>query len=138
MPTDNETAVRRFYEALACGDTELVDGALAPGWEAVPALHTGPGPDGWKKTVEHLSGVLSGLAVTVEHLVASGDMVAVRSVARGLHTGPLLGVEGTGREVELRASDFHQLAGGLIVRTWHLEDYFGLAGRLGLELTRGA
>ncbi|MDF6045823.1 hypothetical protein LRD69_27490 [Streptomyces sp. JH14] len=44
MPTDNETAVRRFYEGLATGNTALVDGVLAAGWEAVPAMRTGPSP----------------------------------------------------------------------------------------------
>ncbi|MDF6045866.1 hypothetical protein LRD69_27765 [Streptomyces sp. JH14] len=46
MATENEIAVRRFYEALATGDTTLVDEALAPDWEAVPAMRTGPGADG--------------------------------------------------------------------------------------------
>lgn len=44
-------AVRRFYEALNTGDTALVDQALAPGWEAVPALRTGPGSEGWKASI---------------------------------------------------------------------------------------
>ncbi|GLW23671.1 DUF4440 domain-containing protein [Microbispora triticiradicis] len=138
MATENEIAARRFYEALATGDTALVDEALAPDWEAVPALRSATGLDGWKKSIDHLRGVFSGLTVTIEHIVESGDMVAVRSVGRGVHTGELLGVEGTGREVELRASDFHQMAGGRIVRTWHLEDYFGIAQQIGLEFTRGA
>ncbi|CAK7283777.1 ester cyclase [Streptomyces sp. RM1] len=138
MPTDNEIAVKRFYDALATGDTSLVDAALAPDWEAVPALRTGPGADGWKKSIEHLRGVFSGLTVTIADVVASGDMVAVRSVGRGVHVGELLGVEGTGREVEFRASDFHQVVDGRIVRTWHLEDYFGIATQIGLEFTRGA
>ncbi|MEV5409755.1 ester cyclase [Thermopolyspora sp. NPDC052614] len=138
MTTDNEIAVRRFYEALATGDTALVDEALAADWEAVPAMRTGPGPDGWKKSIEHLRGVFTGLTVTIEHVVESGDMVAVRSVGRGVHAGELLGVEGTGREVEFQASDFHQVIDGRIVRTWHLEDYFGIARQLGLEFTRVA
>ncbi|MET8613718.1 ester cyclase [Streptomyces misionensis] len=138
MPTDNEIAVKRFYDALATGDTSLVDAALAPDWEAVPALRTGPGADGWKKSIEHLRGVFSGLTVTIADVVASGDMVAVRSVGRGVHVGELLGVDGTGREVEFRASDFHQVVDGRIVRTWHLEDYFGIAAQIGLEFTRGA
>ncbi|QLJ02503.1 ester cyclase [Streptomyces sp. NEAU-sy36] len=138
MSTDNEIAVQRFYEALATGDTSLVDEALAPDWEAVPALRTGPGADGWKKSIEHLRGAFSGLTVTIADVVASDEMVAVRSVGRGVHVGKLLGVEGTGREVEFRASDFHQVVDGRIVRTWHLEDYFGIATQIGLEFTRGA
>ncbi|MFB7501133.1 ester cyclase [Streptomyces sp. NPDC056161] len=119
-----ETVVRRFYEALSTGDTTLVDDALTADWAAVPALRTGPGADGWKAGIAHLRGVFTDLTITIEDVVVSGDLVAVRAVSRGVHTGELLGVPGTGRTVELRAADFHRLVGGRIARTWHLEDYF--------------
>ncbi|SCD54810.1 Predicted ester cyclase [Streptomyces sp. BpilaLS-43] len=138
MPTNNEIVVRRFYEALSTGDTALVDEALAADWEAVPPLRTGCGPEGWKASIAHLRGVFSDLTVEFEAVVANGDMVAVRAVNRARHTGELLGVEGTGREVEFRAADFHRVVGGRIVRTWHLEDYFAIATQIGPEFTRGA
>ncbi|MGA4538831.1 ester cyclase [Uniformispora flossi] len=135
---DAENAVRRFYDALATGDTSLVDESLAPAWEAVPAMRTGGGPDGWKAGIAHLRGVFTDLELTIEDVVVSGDgqLVAVRSVCRGVHTGELLGVPGTGRAIEFRACDVHRLAGGRIVTTWHLEDYFGIATQLGLTFSR--
>lgn len=138
MTTDNEIAVRRSYEALVTGDTALVDDALALDWEAVPPLRTGNGPEGWKATISHLHGALGDLTVEIENIVVNGDMVAVMAVTRAKHTGHLLGVEGTGREVEFRAADFHRVLDGRIVRTWHLEDYFAIARQIGLEFTQGA
>jgi predicted ester cyclase len=138
MATNQEIAVRRFYEALSTGDTALVDEALAADWEAVPPLRTGGGPEGWKASIAHLRAVFSELTIDIEDVVVNGDMVAVRAVNRAKQTGELLGVEGTGREVEFRAADFHRVADGRIVRTWHLEDYFTLATQIGLEFTRGA
>lgn len=135
--TEAEATVRKFYDALTTGDTTLVDEALAADWEAIPAMRTGGGPDGWKKSIAHLRGVFVGLATTIEEVIVSdgGNLAAVRSVTRGVHTGELLGVPGTGREVEFRAADFHRLENGLIVQTWHLEDYFGLATQLGLKFS---
>lgn len=133
--TEAETTVRRFYEALDSGDTKLVDQALSAGWEAVPALRTGGGPDGWKAAIGHLRGVFTELVVTIEQVVVSGDLVAVRSVNRGVHTGVLLGVPGTGRRIEFLASDVHRLEDGRIVQTWHLEDYFGIATQIGLKFS---
>lgn len=130
-----EATVRRFYEALNTGETALVDQALIPAWEAVPALRSGPGAAGWKASIAHLRGVFTDLTVTIEDVVVSGDRVAVRSVNRGVHTGELLGVAGTGREVEFRASDVHRLENGRIAQTWHLEDYFGIATQIGLTFT---
>ena len=131
-----ETIVRRMYEPLTTGDTTLVDQALIPDWEAVPPLQAGPGAAGWKATVAHLRAVFTDLTISIEDVVVSGDLVAVRSVSRGTHTGELLGVPGTGRQIEIRAADFHRLAGGRIVQTWHLEDYFGVAVQLGLTVSR--
>ncbi len=130
--TEAEITVRHMYDALSTGDTTLVDQALAPDWAAHPALRTGGGPAGWKATIAHLRGAFTDLTVTIEDVVVAGDRVAVRAVTRGVHTGELLGVPGTGRPVEFRAADFHRLTGGRIAATWHLEDYFGLAAQLGL------
>lgn len=133
--SEAEVIVRRFYEPLSTGDTGVIDEALAPDWEAIPAMRTGPGADGWKASIAHLRGAFTDLTTTIEDVVVSGDLVAVRSVSRGVHTGELLGVPGTGRQIEFRASDFHRLENGRIVRTWHLEDYFGIATQLGLKFS---
>lgn len=128
--SEAEALVRRFYEPLTTGEADLVDEVLTPEWEALPALHAGPGPDGWKATVGYLRSVLDGLSFTIEDVVASGDRVAVRSVTRGTHKAELLGVPATGRQIEIRASDYHQVDGGRIIRSWHLEDYYGVLQQL--------
>jgi predicted ester cyclase len=136
--TSNAAAVvRRFYDALGTGDLALVDAALAPSWSAIPALRTGAGPDGWKASIAHLRGVFEDLEVLVEDVVVQDDRVAVRTLNRGVHRGELLGVAGTGRTIEFRASDVHRLREGLIVETWHLEDYFAIATQLGLSFRAG-
>ena len=132
---DSETTVRHFYEALNTGDTRLLDEALAPDWEAVPPLRTGPGREGWKVSIDHLRSVFSQLTVTIEDIIVSDDRAAARTVNRGVHSAELIGVPATGRELEFRACDMHQLRDGLIVRSWHLEDYFAIANQLGLQFS---
>ncbi|WP_410652232.1 ester cyclase [Amycolatopsis sp. cmx-4-54] len=128
------TVIRRFYDTLSTGDLTLVDAVLAPGWEAVPALSI-DGPEGWKATVTYLRTALSDLELVIEDVVVDGDRVAVSSTCRGVHTGELLGVAGTGRQVEFQAIDVHRLEHGRIVWSRHLEDHFGLAHQLGLTFT---
>ena len=135
VTTSAETTVRRFYEPLSTGDTSVLDEALAPNWDPIPALRTGSGPGAWKASVEHLRGVFADLQVTIEDVIVSGDRVAVRTVNRGIHDADLLGVPATGRAIEFRAADVHRLENGRIVETWHLEDYFGIAAQLGLKFS---
>jgi predicted ester cyclase len=133
--TGAETTVRHLYDSLSTGDTTLADQALAADWQAYPPMRTGGGPAGWKAAIAHLRGVFTDLTVTIEDVVVAGDRVAVRAVTRGVHTGELLGVPGTGHPVEFRVADFHRLTSGRIAATWHLEDYFGLARQLGLTFS---
>jgi predicted ester cyclase len=64
------------------------------------------------------------LHFTIEDLFVAREKVVVRSTARGTHQGTFLGVPPTGQRVEFRAADIHRVAHGLIVDTWHLEDFF--------------
>ncbi len=133
---DAEATVRRFYEAMSSGNAGLADEVLAPDWEDIPLNPgQGPGREGYKQTIAYLRGVFPDLNITIEDIVVSGDRVAVRSVARGTHSGEILGVPATGRQVEFRAFDFHRLEGGQIFQSWHLEDYFGLLNQLGVTFT---
>lgn len=133
--TEIETVAKRFYEPLMTGDVQSLDAVMAADWQAVPALRSGPGREGWKASINLLRGVFGDMTVSIEAVVASGDLVAVRSVTGGVHIGELLGVAGTGNKVEFRAADFHRFEDGKIVQSWHLEDYFGIATQLGLTFT---
>lgn len=135
---DAEAVVRRFYEAMSTGALHVADEVLTVDWEDIPLLPgVGTGPQGYKDTITFLRSVFPDLTRTVEDVVVDGDAqqgkVAVRSTARGTHSGAILGVEATGREVTFAAFDVHHLREGRIERSWHLEDYTGLLQQLGTE-----
>jgi predicted ester cyclase len=137
MPIDNSaatTAVRGFYDALATGDLSVLDTSLSADWEAIPALRV-PGPDGWKASITNLRNAFSDITVTIDKMIVDGDMVAVLGTTRATHTGELLGVPATGREITFRSSDMHRVENGRVVQSWHLEDYFGVAQQLGLKFS---
>ena len=68
--------------------------------------------------------------VTHEDLIAAGDEVAVRNTVSGTHQGGFMGHQPTGRRIEMRTMDIHQVRDGTIVTTWHLEDFAGLMAQL--------
>jgi predicted ester cyclase len=57
-------------------------------------------------------------------------MVGVRTTMHGVHTGGLFGIAPTGRQTEVRAHDFHQIADGRIVRIHHMEDWLSNSAAL--------
>jgi len=54
--------------------------------------------------------------------------VPVEAGAR--EAGAFMGHQPTGRRIEMRTMDIHQIRDGRIITTWHLEDFAGLLAQL--------
>ena len=135
---DSEAAVRQFYQALSTGDASLLDEVLAEDWEDIPLPPgTKLGRESFKaEGLAWMRAVFPDFTVANEDIIVSADgsKVAVRSVSGGTHAGEVLGIPATGKRAEFRAFDIHHLRDGVIVRTWHLEDFFGLVRQLGAQV----
>jgi len=62
------------------------------------------------------------------------DLPAAEPERRAEEIERVLGIPATGKRAEFRAFDIHHLKGGVIVRTWHLEDFFGMLRQLGTQV----
>ncbi len=129
--TSRQDVVRQFYAIFASGDVSRFDDVLADGWELKPALFGMPGTRaGESQAIAYLHGVLSDISYTVEEIYDCGDVVACRNTLRGVQRGPFLGLFAPGARIELMTMEFHTVKDGRIVRTWHLEDFFGVQQQL--------
>jgi steroid delta-isomerase-like uncharacterized protein len=72
------------------------------------------------------------LWVTVRQSVVQGDRVALHWSARGTHSGSMLHIPATNREVEVQGMLFLEFRDGLIVRGSSVWDMAGLLRALGL------
>jgi predicted ester cyclase len=68
--------------------------------------------------------------VVHEDLIAQGDRVAVRNTVSGTHQSAFMGIQPTGKHIEMLTIDVHQVRDGQILATWHLEDFAGLMAQL--------
>ena len=129
--TDILDVVRAFYEPFRTGDTTIYDEILAEDWIDIPL---GPGqeqgPAGMAAQIAAFRQAMPDYNVKHEDLIVGGDRVAVRNTVSGTHLGPFMGYEPTGRHVEIRTMDIHQLRDHRIIATWHLEDFAGLMAQL--------
>jgi predicted ester cyclase len=72
------------------------------------------------------------IRVTVEFLIAEGDMVAVRDTNWVKSTGEFQGMPPTGKEATLTSNDIYRIAGGKVVEQWFEADATGLLQQLGV------
>ena len=116
----NKALVRRFLEAQANGNLNLIDEVLTPHFVDHDRL-PGQAPDreGYKQTVAEYHAAFSNVRFLVEDQVAEGDKVVTRFIVRATHDlGELMGVGPTGREVTYKAMAIHRIVGGKIVEEW--------------------
>jgi len=129
--TDLADLVRGFYEPFRTGDTSIYDEVLAQDWIDVPlAPGQQQGPAGMAGQIAAFRHAMPDYNVTHEDLIVQGDKVAVRNTVSGTHQGTFMGIQPTGKHIEMRTMDVHQVRDGRIIATWHLEDFAGLMAQL--------
>ena len=125
---DDTATVQTFYDLLSNpGSEELAASFLAvtsEGWESIGNY------SGENETREEFVGqmgffsqLIPDLDWSVQAMHQDGDFVTVRSRATGTPTGPFFGVDGEGRSFDILTIDIHELDDGVIVRTYHVEDW---------------
>jgi steroid delta-isomerase-like uncharacterized protein len=118
----NKALIRAHYENAA----NAYRPSLIERYVAVDFVDHGhrdlTGPECVKLQARTLRAAFPDLTVTIEDLVAEGDLVAVRGTWRGTHRGMFRGVPPIGRSIELTCMAFWRVAGGQIRESWNLID----------------
>ena len=124
--------VEAFYNAFNQHDPRLFDTVLSEGWEDIPlAPNQEPGPKGLKLILRELIVAFPDLALGIEEIIVVPRKAAARVLLTGTHRGSLFSIPATNKVVRMVLHEFHELDGGRIVRTWHLEDWFSLFLQIG-------
>lgn len=131
--TDENKEIVRRLEAIWDGDMEIVDELVAADFlnhnPLVPDAP--PGPAGFKQNVSALRTAFPDIEFATEDVVAEGNKVVFRAVGHGTHEGELMGVEPTGREIELTGIVIFRIDEGQVVERWAQFDTIGMLRQLG-------
>jgi predicted ester cyclase len=72
------------------------------------------------------------LSIDLESLVADDDSVVVTLTVTGTHSGPLMGIEPTGRRMSVRGIQVGRFEDGMLVERWGSTDQLGMLQQLGI------
>lgn len=139
MSEENKAIARRVYdEYWNQNKAGVLDEIFAPdvvNHELPPGLP--PGVEGTKAYLGMFLSAFPDTEMTVNHQVAEGDTVVTLWTANGTHTGDLMGVAPTGKQVTVTGIDVYRFAGGQVVEAWGEFDQMGLMQQLGVIPTPG-
>jgi predicted ester cyclase len=127
-----ELSRRVTDEVWTAGNLDVIDELFAPdyhGW--TPTDGEIRGPQGFREIVQRYRSAFSGTSMTADHMVAEGDWVTVTWTAHGTHTGELMGIAPTGREVTVTGVDVSRIANGKFAESHGNFDALGMLQQLG-------
>jgi steroid delta-isomerase-like uncharacterized protein len=132
MSSENKALARQWFEDVwnrgrdAAIDEMLSADAVVHGLGA--DLH---GPAGFRSFHAAYRSAFPDVFVTIEHVVAEGDMVAAHWTGTGTHLGSGLGFAPTGKHVSFSGMVFMRVQGGKFVEGWNQFDQLGMLQQIG-------
>ncbi|WP_312223756.1 ester cyclase [Rhizobium rhizoryzae] len=123
MSDENKEVVRRFnIEVIQNGSEVTFHALMSPDFinhAAPPGMPQGP-ESMWNTFEKVLRPALSNLKIVIHDQIAEGDKVTTRKTISGIHSGTLLGVPATGRELTISVIDIVRIEGGRYAEHWGL------------------
>jgi predicted ester cyclase len=131
-PEENKQIMVRHVEEIWNGkNLDAADELFHP--EAVtPYAPLPPGPQGCKVIAGMFHTAFPDFHMTVEDILAEGDLVGARFRQTGTQQGELFGIPPTGKPVDFEEMAVVQIADGKIVSTWFETDLLTMMQQLGV------
>ena len=131
----NKELMRKSFEEWNKGSSEFFMEATTPDY-VIYSPSGNPNPASREEAVENVKMFWKGfpdISFNIEELIAVGDKIIVRFIARGTHEGEFMGIPATGKKIEVSAIIISRIEDGKFVEEWEEMDTLGLMMQLGME-----
>lgn len=88
--------------------------------------------DGFKQFIGATRTGFPDIQISIENIVAEGDLVAAAYTASGTHTGDYMGIPQTGNAVEITGVTIFRIGDGKVAEAWWVMDTLRLLQQLGV------
>src|ERR1700693_2617577 len=129
----SDELVRAFFAAVNDGDDERIDAAAARSFLSYD-VHGTRSRTGFKRYAAELHQAFSGLRLEVHEnvgVLVEGDLVALRTIITGTHTGPYAGVAATGSQIQTSASHIFRVRDDQFVEHLRVVDTYRILAAIG-------
>jgi predicted ester cyclase len=135
-----EETVRSYFDAVIARDPEgMAEHWAEDGIEEILPVGIFRGPEEVKAWFTELFTAVPDLDMTLDRVLAHDNDVLVQWRATGTFTGgSLMGVEATGRRIDVRGLDWLEVKGDKVVRNTAFSDGMALARGMGLIPPQGS
>lgn len=124
--------VRTFYvEVFNRANLEVIDEMIDPEFEDHDPSNPSNDREGARRWFETVHNAFPDMKITIEDVLVDGEKAAVRFRMRGTHSGEILGVGPTGRQVTGTGMDVLRFRGEKIIEHWGEFDTLGMMQQLG-------
>ena len=134
MSTEENKAVARRYieEVFNQKNLAMIDELNTPDVVLHNASMTIEGREAYKQFVSMYLSAFPDMHMTIEHMIAEGDIVAERVTSRATHKGELMGIPPTGKQGTITAIYMVRFVNGKGAEVWANADDLGMLQQLGV------
>ncbi|WBF47577.1 ester cyclase [Serratia rubidaea] len=121
MSEKNKIVVQRFnQQVITEGKRQAFEDLVADSFinHSAPAGTANDRESFWRTFTLILRPALTDLQVSIEQQIAEGEWVTTRKTLTGVHSGELLGVAATGKNVAIAVIDMVRIVDGQYVEHW--------------------
>jgi len=131
---ENEAIVHRFVEEVMNGrNLGAAKDLISPDHvnHDPTAPEVPPGPEGIKQLIGMYRSAFPDIRFETGEMISDGATVAHRWTFTGTHEGEMMGIEPTGKRVEVSGVEMNHVEDGRISASWTVSDAMGLMRQLG-------
>jgi predicted ester cyclase len=116
----NKALVRRYYDQFVqAGNLNALDDFVTPNYKRYLSPTAAPiNAAAQKQRMAGLRAVSSDFKLTIDHLIAEGDLVAIGSTYRGTYTGAFMGIPPSGKQGTFASFEIIRIENGKIAEHW--------------------
>ncbi|MDA1127738.1 MAG: ester cyclase [Chloroflexi bacterium] len=133
MSEQNKALFRQFIDGMNAHDLSVIDQVIDPSFvNHDPMPGQDAGIQGLKYMMAMFYSAFPDLTVTLEQIVAEGDLVVGRVVTAGTQSGVFMGIPGSDKKISLPEMHMIRVENGKAVEYWGVVDSGLMMQQLGV------